>query len=48
MNKYLVWSTVTKPENGRVIVESSSFAARQVCAKAWGIPVFETMARRIG
>ena len=48
MNKYLVWTTKTKPEDGRIIAAANSFEARTVCAKAWNVPVLETAARRVG
>ena len=47
MNHYLVWIEGKKPEDGKIIAESSSFAARTVCANAWGVPVLSTMARRV-
>lgn len=48
MVKYQVWATNTNPATkGKIIVAASSFEARTICAKAWGMDVNKLMARAV-
>lgn len=48
MAKYVVWTVGTNPDTkGKVIVAATSFEARTVCAKAWGIDILKLMARKV-